>query len=434
MAAFTDLLLRNRNYRYTWLGQVVSELGDHFNNIAVLSLVFSHKGEGSGLIVMGVMMARALPAMLAGPFAGVLLDRMDRRLIMIASDIIRGIVAALFIFTIGRPGSWLLYLLSALLMGASPFFTAGRASILPRITTHEELHTANSLTQITQWTTQVVGASLAGFIIARSGFTWAFIFNALSFVFSAWAISKLHVPGGHFRAERKALTEAEVVQPLRDYREGLAYLAATPLFLGVALLNIGWATGGGTAQILLGLFGDVVFGWGPEGNGLMWASSGVGLIVGGMLAHRLIPRLTFGRYKWMVSICYVVHGAGYILFALAPNIAVGMLFLAVSRAAGGMTSVLNFNQMLRHVSDSYRGRVYSTIESLTWCAMMLSMMATGIALEKQVSPRTIGVVGGVCASMTAIFWAWANLAGRLTEPALEGVDPDDVEVHAEIRA
>src|ERR1035438_1217488 len=71
---------------------------------------------------------------------------------MITSDLIRAVVALGFILAIGRGDTWLLYSLSALLMGASPFFTAGRSAILPAIATREELHTANSLTQTTGWT------------------------------------------------------------------------------------------------------------------------------------------------------------------------------------------------------------------------------------------------------------------------------------------
>ena len=85
MNAFVSLLRENRNYRYTWIGQVVSEIGDHFNNIAVFSLaVAAHE---IGLVVSGVMLSRAVPAMLAGPLAGVVLDRFDRKRVMIASDL-----------------------------------------------------------------------------------------------------------------------------------------------------------------------------------------------------------------------------------------------------------------------------------------------------------------------------------------------------------
>jgi MFS family permease len=148
MSEFLDLLKNNPNYRYTWTGQVVSEIGDHFNNVAVFSLALAN--TRSGLVVTGIMLSRAIPAMLAGPIAGVLLDRLDRKRIMIASDLIRAVVAIGFILAIPRRETWLLYLLSALLMFASPFFTSGRSAILPTIASQEELHTANSLTQTTQ--------------------------------------------------------------------------------------------------------------------------------------------------------------------------------------------------------------------------------------------------------------------------------------------
>src|SRR5512135_339676 len=98
MPAFTTLLRQNKNYRYTWMGQVVSEIGDHFNNIAVFSLAM--QVTHSGMVVTGIMLSRAAPAILAGPLAGVVLDRFDRKRIMIASDLIRAVMAALFVVTV----------------------------------------------------------------------------------------------------------------------------------------------------------------------------------------------------------------------------------------------------------------------------------------------------------------------------------------------
>src|SRR6476469_6171050 len=214
MADFVDLLRRNRNYRCTWMGQVVSEVGDYFNNIAVFSLVM--QTTGSGLVVSGVMLARAIPAVMAGPIAGVTLDRFDRKRIMIASDLIRAVVAIAFIATIHQPRPWLLYLLSGVLMFASPFFTSGRAAILPTIASPQELHTANSLTQTTQWATLTVGTMLAGWSAAKLGYQWAFIINSLSFLFSAGAIWMMKGEG--FRAQRKAASASGVVRPWHEYR------------------------------------------------------------------------------------------------------------------------------------------------------------------------------------------------------------------------
>lgn len=428
MREFLELLRQNRNYRFTWMGQVVSEIGDNFNNIAVFALAMGL--THSGLVVMGVMLSRAIPAITVGPLAGVLLDRFDRKKIMIASDLTRAVVALGFILALRRQDVWLLYTFSALLMIASPFFTAGRTAILPTIASEEELHTANSLTQTTQWTNLTVGTFLGATVIGI-GYEWAFAFNALSFVFSAWAIWHLRAPvGKQFRAEHKDLTEAEVIRPWHEYREGLRYMRSVPLVLAIALLAVGWATGGGAAQILFTLFGEVVFNRGAAGIGTIWGCAGVGLLIGGTFANWLGHRISFENYKLTVFIDYLVHGGAYVLFSRMERYQLALLFILLSRAAIAVNSVLNYSYILRAVSDQYRGRVFSTIETLTWTMMMLSMMGAGIA-STYYSPRTIGTVAGLLSSTTAIFWGWANWSGRLPLPEACGVDLSEVEIHGD---
>ena len=428
MSEFTRLLRHNHNYRSMWTGQVVSEIGDHFNNIAVFSLAIAY--TGSGLVVTGVMLSRAIPAILAGPLAGVLLDRMDRKRIMIASDLVRAVVAAAFILTLYRHDTWLMYLLSGLLMFASPFFTSGRASILPTITTKEELHTANSLTQTTQWTTLTIGTFLAGTTVMGLGYQWAFALNAASFLFSAFCVSRMKPGSGGFKAQRDDLSEDKVVRPWHEYRDGLAYMKATPLVLGVALIHIGWATGGGAAQILFTLFGEVVFNRGPAGIGIIWGSAGIGLLVGGALGHWLGKSITFKGYKVTIAISYVVHGASYVIFSQMQAFWLACVFIGLSRAAVAVASVLNFSKLLRHVPDAFRGRVFATMETVTWAVMMVSMAGAGVA-STHVSPRLIGAVSGVLSSTTALMWGYMNWTGRLPEPAVEGVEPEEVEVHGD---
>jgi MFS family permease len=428
MAGFYQLLERNPNYRYTWIGQVVSEIGDHFNNIAVFSLAL--QATGSGLVVTGIMLSRAIPAIAAGPIAGVLLDRMDRKRIMISSDLVRSVIALGFIFCVGRSDAWLLYLLSAMLMFASPFFTSGRSSILPTLASKEELHTANSVTQTTQWTTLAVGAFLGGTSVMRFGFKASFVFNGLSFLISALCISRLKAKRGSFRAQRTDLTEDRVARPWHEYAEGLRYMRSSPLILAIGLVGVGWATGGGAAQILFSLFGELVFRRGARGIGEIWGTAGAGLVTGGIFAHWLGRRIGFRGYKWTVSICYLIHGGSYVVFSQMRNYGLALMFIGLSRAAVAVSSVLNYSQLLRHVADEFRGRAFATIETLVWSTMMLSMMGAGIA-SQHYSPRVIGTAAGVLSSMTALFWGWANLAGHLPEPAPLGVDPDEVEVHGD---
>lgn len=453
MPGFTALLAQNRNFRCAWTSQVISEIGDHFNNIAVFSLALAT--TRSGLVVSGVMLARAVSAVLAAPVAGVVLDRFDRRTVMIASDLVRAVVAIAFIATIDQPRPWLLYTLSALLMFASPFFTSGRSAILPSIANADELHTANALTQTTQWTTLTIGTIAAGFSAAAFGYEAAFVLNSVSFLGSAWAIWQVRL-GAHNHegakprrredptgptpeagivsagGSRLTASVPEVrpgrVRPWHDYLEGLRYMRREPLILGIALLGVGWASGGGAAQILFSVFGDLVFHRGPAGIGILWGSAGFGLIVGGVIAHRVGPRLSFQSYKRVVAICYLVHGAAYVMFSQAVRFEVALGWIALSRAAVAISSVLNWSLLLRHVAHDYRGRVFATNESLVWSTMMLSMLAAGLA-SQSFDPRAIGAASGILSSCTAIYWIVADRMGLLREPQPQPLDPDDPEPH-----
>src|SRR5206468_2379955 len=121
-------------------------------------------------------------------------DRVSRKNIMIASDLVRAVIVLGFILTVHESRTWLFYVWSALLAFATPFFTSGRAAILPTIADEEELHTANSLTQTTGWATLTAGALLGGWGAAKFGYTAAFLLNSASFVFSAWCIWRIRMP------------------------------------------------------------------------------------------------------------------------------------------------------------------------------------------------------------------------------------------------
>jgi hypothetical protein len=192
-------------------------------------------------------------------------------------------------------------------------------------------------------------------------------------------------------------------------------MKTVPLILGIALINAGWASGGGAAQILFGLFGDKVFHLGSVGIGTIWGCAGIGLVIGGVIAHGLGPKLTFNGYKRTIAVCYVVHGGAYVIFSQMEQFWLALVFIALSRAAVAVSSVLNMTQLLTHVPDAYRGRVFASLETITWGVMMLSMTAAGAASDT-VSPRVIGFWAGVLSTGTALYWTWANLAGRLPEP------------------
>ncbi len=403
---FSALLRRNADYRHLWIGQVVSEIGFTFNAVAVLALIMEK--SGSGVVVALMFLSRAVPSVAAAPFAGVFLDRLERRRVMIAADSFRAAVALLFVFTIGVERPWLLYLLSGLLAFAAVFFTSGRAALLPSIASAEELHTANSITQTTSWATQAAGAMLGGWGVAKLGYGGAFVLNAATFAFSAWCVWRISAP-------RRTVPRQTRTAVGKEYLDGLHYIRSVPLMVGIGMISVGWAVGGGAAQILFALFGGQVFHRGASGIGNIWGFAGLGLLIGGAIGHRIGDRAGFGSYKRTVALSYLAHGAGYMLFSQAESFAAALALMTLSRIGMAVSSVLNTSQLLRHTSDEYLGRVFSTMESLRNAVMIFSMSFTGIATQ-YVGPRTLGLIAGGFGMLTAIGWAWADWSGKLPEP------------------
>lgn len=406
---FLDLLRDNSNYRRVWLGQVVSDIGDHFNNIAVFSLALdlTRGQEHRAWVLTGVFLSRGVAVLVGGPMAGVVLDRFDRRRVMMASDIARAILALGFIavYQAHAPG-WTLYLLSGLLMFCSPFFTSGRSAILPTIASKEELPTANALTQTTSWLNTAMGAFLGGTLVDALGYDHALGINSITFVVSALCLFGMHNKQGHFRAVRAPGQPPPERHPWHDFIDGLRYIRRNRLLVAVCLVNVGWATGGGAAQILFTLFGKEVFQRGAQGIGIIWGWAGVGLVVGGLLAHRLGKHLDFVAYTRVIALCYIIHGVSYVTFSRMESFAWACFFIGLSRTTQAVSSVLNYLQVLRETEDAYRGRVFATLETVTWSVMMFSMMGVGAASDTY-SPRDIGTVAGLLASLTAVYFTIA---------------------------
>lgn len=127
-----------------------------------------------------------------------------------------------------------------------------------------------------------------------------------------------------------------------------------------------------------------------------------GCFLGGVLANRFGSRLSFRDYKLLVFIDYIIHGVAYVLFTQMRRFDLALVFITLSRSVIAINSIMNYSYLLRAVSNQYRGRVFATMETLTWIMMIMSMMGAGIA-STDYSPRTIGAVAGLLSSTTAIF-------------------------------
>ena len=119
-----------------------------------------------------------------------------------------------------------------------------------------------------------------------------------------------------------------------------------------------------------------------------------------------------------------------VAFSQMASFWMALVLIGLSRSGSAIASILNNGQVLRHVKDEFRGRVFSAIETVVWSMMMVSMMAAGVA-SLHVTPQTIGAWAGSMALLTAVVWLWADWRGWLPEPAIHAGDIDDLEVRGE---
>lgn len=165
-------MLRSRRYRPLWLGQVVSNLGDTFHYIALVVLLYRLTGSGSALAALAL--AQIAVTLAAGPVAGVMIDRFDRRFVMIGADLIRAVLATALAFTAHAP---LVIILAVAMAAAGVAFNPAARALLPSLVEEEALLAANTVGWTTEQVTQILASAGAGALLLAYGTTPAFLFN-----------------------------------------------------------------------------------------------------------------------------------------------------------------------------------------------------------------------------------------------------------------
>lgn len=386
---FLDLLSRNRNVRRLWLGQVVSQLGDWFNAVAVYTLLLDLTRSATAVAAM--MVVQQLPIAVFGPLAGVLVDRMDRRRLMVWTDLVRGLL--MFGLLLVREGRdiWIAYVVIGLAVVATAFFEPARSAILPSIASRDELLPANALSAATWATMLAAGAAVGGVILTLFGRDVAFVLNATSFFASAWFIRGIQVPG-----RDAAVSPAH--RRLATLSDGWRYVRSHPQVAVLLSIKGAWALAGGV-MLLLTVFGERVLpiaGSTAAGIGLLYAARGVGAGVGALAA-----RWTLGsdieRLRPAIGPAYLAVGAAYIAFSASPTIWLAGLAIAAAHVAGSVLWVASAVLLQSTVPDELRGRVFAMEFALLTSVSATTSYATAFALDHgHVGPRTMaGVLGSV---------------------------------------
>ncbi|MGH9902669.1 MAG: MFS transporter, partial [Pyrinomonadaceae bacterium] len=217
---YVELLRRNRNFRQLWLGQVVSQLGDWFDTIAVYTLVLQL--TGSGRAVGLVLVARFLPSVVIGPLSGVVADRFDRRTIMIASDLLRAVVVLGFLFVRRPDQMWLVYALTVIQLALSTFFEPAKTAAIPSIVSARELVPAATIASVTWSAMLTLGAAIGGVVAGTFGTDAAFVIDSLTYLVSAALVARVRLPR-RARREKGRLTLGKALG-ITDTIEGMRYV------------------------------------------------------------------------------------------------------------------------------------------------------------------------------------------------------------------
>ena len=407
---YMQLLRRNRSFRRLWIGQVISELGNWFNFIAALGLV-RVVSNASPEVTTIVLIARLVPFTLFAPLAGAFVDRWSRRTVMIATDLLRVVVALGFLLVRRPEDLWIAYLCTILLSFFGTFFEAAKNAAVPNITGERDLLAGNALMFSSRFLLMSLGAALGGWTAAYVGYQAAFIINALSFVGSAYSVWL--VPDEETRSKSTSEVTTEPRSLYRGYwsdmREGWTYIVKHAPVATILGINIVWAIGGGANNLIADRLGGVVF---AGENGIsadaavaaFYFAGGFGLFIGMMIARRVggffeVKKRTVAFIGWSLFIQGIFYG----LAGLMPTLFLSCLMICISRVIVGAEFAVQETLLMRLVPDHLRGRVSTSDRAAEMLIWSLSTAVAGWSLHT-ITPRSLTVISGWLSGIAGILW------------------------------
>lgn len=340
--------LQHRNFQLYLFGQLISLAGTWMQIVAQGWLVYELSRSEAMLGLVGF--ASALPALMVTPWAGVIVDQVRKRDLIIATQMGAMLLAfalALLSFT-GSVEVWHILLLSALLGVVNAFDGPARQAFVVEMVGGHDLPNAIALNSMTFNAARVVGPAFGGILLATVGAAWCFTFNGLSFL--AVIVSLVMMRLNHMPAN------GDRRSPWEQLKGGLAYAASEVELKGLLLLALFFSSFGIAYSTVLPAFVDRVLVAGAAGFGLLTAASGVGAVTGAFLVAMFGDRGQRGRWLFAAAMSFPVV---LTLFAFNRNFPVALL-LAVLLGVGFMLQFTLINTLLQtRVADNMRGRIMS---------------------------------------------------------------------------
>lgn len=428
-------ILRVRDFRNLWTGQMISFLGDAlaYNTLTLTIIRTANDADVSaGRILSLLFVLSALPSLLFGMVAGTIVDRGNRKTIMIAADIIRGFLALGFLTVREIDQVWILIVVSVLLSTVSTFFFPARTALLPMILTKEQLLAANSVAQLTHTLSFVVGAAAAGVLVGSFNATApAFVVDSLSFFVSAFFIARIGVSGKVVQqhpatsmqpgADRLRVTLAQAWATLRamgaELIVGLRYVLTDPIMRGVLISFLALMLGLGAANVTFVPLLINELGMREEGLGLIRLSQTIGIMIGSALvASAFIQR---HRPGLIIGGSMVLFGMMTIIVSVTTGYGLMVLVLFLVGLTISPPQIVASTMMQQHVPREKLGRASGAQGTIVNVANISSMGAAGLLMD-QIGARAVFSLAGMLIAVAGVvsWWGLRDIgAGPTNDPA-----------------
>jgi MFS family permease len=360
-------VFKNRNFSLLWTGQLVSTIGSALTSLA--ASIYVYRLTGSALSVGLMLMATAAPSLLVGLFAGVFVDRYDRKKIMITADILRAVLILLVPVLAPLNVIWL-YVIVMLTSAIGQFFDPAHESVLPEVASDEELAAANSLIAISSFGSTAVGFAMAGLIASAANINWAFYADAITFLISAICVYLISVKP--IQAEEE--TSAAVV--IKNLRAGVRQLFSTPVLRSLFAVQVIVLISFGLSNTLLLPFALTALNATEFEYGLQEGLTSIGFVVASLLMAKVFDRLQAGAW---LAISFLGMGLIGIVYSFLHSVPLAIALIAFSGFFNAPSSIGRRVIVQRNTPPEMRGRVSSAFFVARDVLFLIGMSAAGLA-------------------------------------------------------
>jgi MFS family permease len=416
LAAYSRLLRGNRNFRRLWLAQIVSEIGDWFYTLSIYTLLLQLTGHASSVALALVL--QVLPQTFIGPTAGVVNDRLRRKHVMIAADLVRVVVVLAMLLVRSRSTVWIVYplLLAETLMAA--FFEPARNAVIPNIAQEGEVLIANTLASATWSVNLLIGASIGGVVAAFFGRDAVFILNALSFLASAILIAGMHFAEPHAEAApplrpRDLVDFSPVLEGVRYVRSHRTLLPTIFAKAGELMIGPSWVifTVMGAHEFAVRWHSVDAARGGMLGMSILLGGRGVGAMLGPLVAARWAGR-SDRRLQLGILFGYLTVAVGYATLGSCRTVWPAAACALLAHAGGSTVWVFSTTLLQLHTDDRFRGRVFSADLGFSMFTIATGAFFCGRLLDSGIAAHTVATYTGMVMLIPALLWALAMRVGR----------------------